>query len=118
MGLSFRARHSFAKVNPQQFYQLDINGNLNTPDQPFTKNVNQNFNFLAVDMLYNWQFSQGSFITLAWKNIGQNFSRTFQKNYFKNAENVISGNQFTSFSLRVIYFLDYLTFKNKIKNRS
>ena len=118
MGLSFRTRHSFAKVNPQQFYQLDINGNLNTPDQPFTKNVNQNFNFLAVDMLYNWQFTQGSFITLAWKNIGQNFSRTFQKNYFKNAEDVISGNQFTSFSLRVIYFLDYATFRSKIKNKT
>ncbi len=115
MGLSFRARHSFAKVNPQQFYQLDVNGNLNTPDRPFTKNVNQNFNFLAVDMLYNWQFNQGSFITLAWKNIGQNFSRTFEKNYFKNAQDVISGNQFTSLSLRVIYFLDYITFKNKIK---
>ena len=117
MGLSFRARHSFAKVNPQQFYQLDVNGNLNTPDRPFTKNVNQNFNFLAADMLYNWQFSQGSFITLAWKNIGQNFSRSFEKNYFKNAQNIISGNQFTSFSFRIIYFLDYITFKNKIKNR-
>ncbi len=118
MGLSFRARHSFAKVNPQQFYRLDINGNLNTPDRPFTKNVNQNFNFLAVDMLYNWQFTPGSFVSVAWKNIGQNFSRSFEKNYFKNAQNVIAGNQFTSFSLRVIYFLDYITFKNKLKNRN
>ena len=118
MGLSFRARHSFAKVNPQQFYQLDINGNLNTPDRPFTKNVNQNFNFLAVDMLYNWQFSQGSFITLGWKNIGQNFSRSFEKNYLKNARNVVVGDQFTSFSLRIIYFLDYINFKNKLKARS
>lgn len=118
MGLTLRARHSFAKVNPQQFYQLDINGNLNTPDRPFTKNVNQNFNFLAADMLYNWQFTQGSFITLAWKNIGQNFSRSFEKNYFKNAQSVIEGNQFTSFSLRVIYFLDYATFRSKMKSRN
>ena len=57
MGLTFRGRHSFTKVNPQQFYQLDNNGNLNTPDNAFTKNRNQNFNFLAVDMLYNWQFA-------------------------------------------------------------
>ena len=69
-------------------------------------------------MLYNWQFNQGSFITLAWKDIGQNFSRSFEKNYFKNAEDVISGNQFTSFSLRVIYFLDYVTFKHKLKSRT
>ena len=117
MGLTLRARHSFAKVNPQQFYQLDINGNLNSPDRPFTKDVNQNFNFLAVDMLYNWQFNQGSFITLAWKDIGQNFSRSFEKNYFKNVGNVITGNQFTSFSLRVIYFLDYADFRNKMKSK-
>ena len=117
MGLNFRGRHSFTKVNPQQFYQLDGNGNLNTPDQAFIKNRNQNFNFLAIDMLYNWQFNQGSFITLAWKDIGQNFSRSFEKNYFKNAGNIISGKQFTSFSLRVIYFLDYASFRNKLKDK-
>jgi hypothetical protein len=118
MGLSFRGRHSFTKVNPQQFYQLDDNGKLNTPDNAFTKNRNQNFNFLAVDMLYNWQFAQGSFITLAWKDIGQNFSRSFEKDYFKNAGNIIGGKQFTSFSLRVIYFLDYATFRSKMKNKA
>ena len=115
MGLTFRGRHSFTKVNPQQFYQLDNNGNLNTPDNAFTKNRNQNFNFLAVDMLYNWQFKLGSFITLAWKDIGQNFSRSFEKNYFRNAGNIITGKQFTSFSLRVIYFLDYAEFRSKMK---
>jgi len=117
MGLTFRGRHSFTKVNPQQFYQLDNNGNLNKPDNAFTKNRNQNFNFLAIDMLYNWQFKLGSFITLAWKDIGQNFSRSFEKNYFRNAGNIIGGKQFTSFSVRVIYFLDYVDFRNKMKNK-
>ena len=117
MGITFRGRHSFTKVSPQQFYQLDVNGNLNNPDNAFTKNRNQNFNFLAVDMLYNWQFKLGSFITLAWKDIGQNFSRSFEKNYFRNAGNIISGKQFTSFSLRVIYFLDYAEFRSKMKNK-
>ncbi|MFN0082994.1 MAG: DUF5916 domain-containing protein [Ferruginibacter sp.] len=117
MGLTFRGRHSFTKVNAQQYYQLDDNGNLKTPDNAFTQNRNQNFNFLAVDLLYNWQFKLGSFVTLAWKDIGENFSRSFQKDYFSNLGKVISGKQFTSFSLRIIYFFDYAEFRTKIKYR-
>ncbi len=116
MGLTLRARHSFAKVNPQQFYLLNINGDAETTN--YTRNANQNFNFLSVDMLYNWQFTQGSFISLAWKDVGQNFSRSFEKNYSRNLSKVIGGNQFTSFSLRVIYFLDYATFRSKMKNKA
>ncbi|MEJ7610301.1 MAG: DUF5916 domain-containing protein [Ferruginibacter sp.] len=116
-GLSLRARHSWTKVDPQQFYEIDIYGNPQIPTTPFTKNVNQNYNFLSVDMIYNLQFAQGSFITLAWKDIGENFQRTFEKNYFSNLGKVVTGNQFTGFSIRVIYFLDYVTFRSKMKAR-
>ena len=117
MGLTIRARHSWTKVTPLQFYQLDKNGDLQTPDRPFTGNVNQNYNFFSVDAVYNWQFAQGSFITLAWKDIGENFNRTFEKNYIRNLTKIIDGNQFNSLSLRVIYFLDYVTMRNKMKAR-
>ena len=116
MGLTFSAAHIFTKVEPVQFYQLDLKGDLQ-PDATYTVNRNQNYNYLSADLLYNWQFAQGSFITLAWKDIGSNFSRSFEKNYYRNLGNTISGNQFTSFSLRVIYFLDYVTFRNKIKSK-
>ena len=116
MGLTFSAGHIFTKVEPVQFYQLDLKGDLQ-PDATYTDNRNQNYNYLSADLLYNWQFAQGSFITLAWKDIGSNFSRSSEKNYYRNLGNTISGNQFTSFSLRVIYFLDYVTFRNKIKSK-
>ena len=116
-GISLHARHSWTKVDPQQFYELDINGNLQTPTKSFTKNVNQNYNFLSVDMVYNNEFAPGSFITLAWKDIGQSFTRSFEKNYTSNLGNILSGKQFTSFSLKVIYFLDYVTFRNKLKEK-
>ena len=116
-GVSLRARHSWTKVDPQQFYELNINGNLQTPSNPFTKNVNKNYNFLSIDMIYNKEFAPGSFITLAWKDIGQDFTEAFEKNYTSNLGNILSGKQFTSFSLKVIYFLDYVTFRNKIKSK-
>lgn len=117
MGLTLRARHYWSKVNPQQFYELDKFGNLQTPTDPFTQNVNQNYNYLSVDMVYNWQFAQGSFFSIVWKDIGESFNRQFEKNYVKNLGNTVKGEQFNSLSVRVIYFLDYLTFKNKRKKK-
>lgn len=117
MGLTLRTRHYWSKVNPQQFYELDVYGKLQTPTTPFTQNVNQNYNYLSVDMVYNWQFAQGSFFSIVWKDIGESFNRQFEKNYAKNLGNTIGGDQFNSLSVRVIYFLDYLTFKNKLKKK-
>jgi hypothetical protein len=115
MGLTLRTRHYWSKVDPRQFYELDKFGNLQTPTVPFSKNVKQNYNYLSVDMVYNWQFAQGSFFSIVWKDIGESFNREFEKNYTKNLGNTVSGDQFNSLSVRVIYFLDYLTVKRKLK---
>ncbi len=113
MGLTLRMRHYWSKVAPLQFYQLSADGHLVTPDRPYTQNRNQNYNYLSIDMVYTWQFAQGSFLNIVWKDIGESFTRTFEKNYFKNAQQITSGPQFNSVSLRLIYFLDYLTFKHR-----
>lgn len=108
-----RGRHYWSKVNPQQFYELDDYGDLQT--STYNENRNQNYNFLSADLVYNWQFAQGSFLTIVWKDIGENFSREFQKNYFSNLGKTVEGNQFNSFSVRMIYYLDYLTTKKKLR---
>lgn len=119
MGLTIRARHYWSKVNPQQFFALDGDGKLQPPPIPFIENVNQNYNYLSVDMVYNWQFAQGSFISIVWKDIADNFEKggNFEQNYFKNLGNTVEGDQFTSLSIRVIYFLDYITLKRKLKKK-
>jgi hypothetical protein len=119
MGLSLRTRHYWSKVNPKEFFVLDQYGELQKPTAPFTSNVRQNYNFLSFDMVYTWQFAQGSFINAVWKNIGENFYRNFEKDYSHNFTKTVGGDgynnltQFNSFSLKVIYFIDYLTLKNK-----
>jgi len=118
MGLSVRGRHYWSKVDPKQFYVLDKYGDLQTPTHPFTENVNQNYNFMSVDMVYTWQFAQGSFINIVWKNIAESFNRDFEKNYVKNLGKTVDGPQFNSLSLRVIYFIDYLTMKKRIKSKN
>ena len=117
MGITCRVRHYWSKVQPVQIYQLDTYGKLQTPDIPFTGNVNQNYNYLSVDMVYNWQFAQGSFFNIVWKDIGESFNRDFEKNYINNLGKTINGPQFNSLSVRVIYFLDYLSVKNSRKSK-
>ena len=124
MGLSLRTRHYWSKVDPKEFFVLDVYGDLQKPASPFTGNVNQNYNFVSMDMVYTWQFAQGSFVNIVWKNINENFQRDFEKDYFNNFSKTIGRNgynnltQFNSFSVKVIYFLDYLTMKNKLKNKN
>lgn len=117
MGITFRARHYWSKVLPKEFFELDTEGKLQAPQQPFTENVNQNYNYLSVDMLFNWQFAQGSFLSFVWKDMAENFERSFENTYFNNLGKTLSGPQFNSISLRVIYFIDYLTAKNKLRKR-
>ena len=118
MGLTLRARHYWSKVSPQEFFELDQDGNLQQTNTPYTGNRNQNYNFLSADLVYTWQFAQGSFITIVWKDISENFSRSFEKGYFKNISNTINLPQFSSLSVRVIYFLDYLTVRKKLAHHS
>ena len=124
MGLSLRTRHYWSKVDPKEFFVLDVYGDLQRPASPFTGNVNQNYNFVSMDMVYTWQFAQGSFVNIVWKNINENFQRDFEKDYFNNFSKTIGRNgynnltQFNSLSVKVIYFLDYLTMKNKLKKKS
>lgn len=121
MGITFITRHSWSKVQPLQFYVLNLQGDLETPNFIYTNNRNQNYNYLTSDLVYTWQFAQGSFINVVWKNVGENFHRDFEKSYFKNLGKTVetgdfnNSTQFNSFSIRVIYFLDYLTAKSKLK---
>ncbi len=117
MGITLRARHYWSKVAPQQFYELDKYGDVVTPSVPFTKNRNQNYNFFSTDLVYTWQFAQGSFINIVWKDISESFNRDFEKNYFYNLDKTISGPQANSFSVRVIYFLDYLTARKQLAKK-
>ena len=110
MGLTFRARHYWSKVNYSELFNLENDGNLNSIVSAST-NPNSNANFFNIDMVYTWQFAQGSFINLVWKDNASAFGDNVTDRYFKNFKNTWSRPQSNSFSLRVIYYLDYLMLK-------
>ena len=67
-------------------------------------------------MVYTWEFAPGSFLNIVWKNAAQNFTNDVEKGYFKNLGNTIDGDSNNNFSVKVIFFLDYLKLKKYINN--
>jgi len=119
MGLTFRARHYWSKVYYRDFFELKddgylqaVNGNADIHDP------RNNVNFFNIDMVYTWQFALGSFINIGWKSAGLVENERTNEKYFKNFDNTIKSSQQNTFSLKVIYFLDYLDLKKWKKKKS
>ena len=112
MGISFRARHYWSKVDNGQFYNLSKTGVLSPVSANYT-DANYNVNYFNIDMVYTWQFALGSFVNVVWKNSIGSFDQNVRDPYFKNLVNTLTAPQLNSLSLRIIYFLDYLSLKKK-----
>lgn len=114
MGLTLRVRHYWSKVENKQFFRLKDDGYME--DYNFSSDAyNYNVSFFNVDMVYTWQFAKGSFLNLVWKDASQLFNNNVRQQYFKNLDVTLDQPQANSFSLKVIYFLDYLDLKKKRK---
>ncbi len=109
MGLIFRTRHYWSKVRHEDYQQLHSDGSLTAFSS--TKDASANFNTLNIDMTYTWQFALGSFITFNWKDFS--YYNNLEENYFKNLSRTVASPQNNNFSIKIIYFLDYLNFVKK-----
>jgi hypothetical protein len=115
-GITFRARHYWSKVQPQQLYDLKGDGTL-APTQVSNVSIqNQNINFFNIDAVYTLQFAPGSFINIVWKNSIFSPDDWAHERYFKNFARTIDAPQNNNLSFKILYYLDYLDFK-KWKNR-
>ena len=116
MGITYRMRHYMSTVDNKEFFTLQTNGQL-ISNTVFNQDVNQNVNFFNIDMVYTWQFAQGSFLNIVWKNSIYSFANTIERDYFENFGHTLEADQNNNLSLKVIYFLDYLDMKKWGKNK-
>ncbi len=112
MGFNFRARHYWTKVRYENYQWLQADGT----QTPFnsSQSGDANFNIFNIDMTYIWQFALGSFINLNWKNAAVNTQ--FANDYFTNFGSTVSSPQNNNVSLKIIYFLDYLSLRKSHKS--
>ncbi len=113
MGLGIDVRHYWSSVVYNQYYELQADGKLmDVEDNPA---ADVNFNAFTIDMTYSWEFTPGSELSLVWKN--QIYNSNPADSYFNNLGETIRSDQSNSFSLKVLYYLDYEAIRRH-KNRS
>jgi hypothetical protein len=113
MGITFRARHYLSTVDNKAFYLLQPDGKLLT-NSNFHPDANQNVNFFNIDMVYSWQFAPGSFLNIVWKNATHHDVTKVEQSYFKNLSNTLSSDNNNNFSIKVIYFIDFLNVQRQL----
>jgi len=110
--LNFRLRHYWSKVDYNSFYILNNDGSLDNTNYSAHQNIN--FNTFNIDLSYTWNFAPGSEISLVWKNAIYKEENKLISRYFENFNNTINSPQINSFSVKILYYLDYWYFKKKI----
>ncbi len=118
MSLNFRVRHYWTKLDYNSFHLLGEDGYFyNTPYTGKDSNNNSlhngSYNIFNIDLVYRWRFAPGSDLFFVWKNAIANQSPDIEQNYFNNIEGLLDSPQINSFSIKVIYYLDYLYFVKK-----
>jgi hypothetical protein len=117
MGLSLRLRHYWSKLNVLQYYDLAQNGSLtNLTSSHFNRDNDQNYNAWNIDMVYVWQFSPGSEISIAWKNSSLTNTDQAKLGYFRNLQNTLNDPQNNNISFKILYYIDYQNLRKKQKS--
>jgi len=114
MALTFRLRHYWSKVTYSDFMNLQADGNTESIAVA-TKDPNINVNLFNIDMNYTWQFGPGSFINVNWKTASEQYDQLVLRQYYDNLEQTFNTPQQVTFSVKVIYYLDYLSLKGRGK---
>ena len=114
MNLSLRARHYWSKVIYTRFFYVDENGEVSP--HPFVTGKDQNFNVFNLDMFYTWDFKYGSKLILGYKNwLGADFpiDGVINNKYTSNFSQVFQQPHGNEITLRLIYYIDYLTLQKR-----
>lgn len=119
-GLTFRMRHYWRVADYNRYFLLGQDGALQPSDydgldENLESDHNISFNAFNIDCIFNWQFAPGSFMTVVWKNSIFRDTKLVNEQFTENVSNTFDADQTNSFSIRIIYFLDYLTIKNALR---
>lgn len=111
MSLSLRARHYWSQVKYNSYFALTENGT--RAETTYEENNDINFNAVTVDMIYTWQFAPASELSFVWKNAIFTEGQQLINNYLNNINKTFESPQLNSFSVKILYYLDYQNLKRK-----
>jgi len=108
VALALRTRHYWSEANYDNYYSLKDNGDLEI-NSDYSEDHDINYNALTIDASLTWNFLPGSEMSLVWKNNIYTSDEKIDESYFKNLSEVIDAPQSNSISLKILYYLDYLS---------
>ncbi len=114
LSVAFRGRHYWSSVEYREFYQLQLDGSLQIDDL-YKENHDNNLNIFNIDMILKWIFAPGSELSVSWKNAIFEEDDYPIYSFNDNLSRIFESNATNTFSLKVLYYIDYLTLKNKLK---
>lgn len=113
MSLSVSARHYWLTGRYRKYFLLQDNGDYSDYDN-YTGNNDFSYNAFNIDFIYSWRFSPGSTLSVAYKNAIENDGPFITQKYNDNLKTVWNLPQTNSFSIKLVYYLDYLSIKRKL----
>jgi len=115
ISLSLRARHYWITVDYDRYYDLQRDGSLVRND------YNEDHDFLVnafnVDMVFRWIFAPASELLFVWKNNIYNEKNEVAKDYLDNLRYTFNSPMGNSFSIKLLYYLDYQKLKRKNRKK-
>lgn len=116
MSLTCRLRHYWSTLENKAFLDLQEDGSVTGSafpgmDDDGTSPLDQSFNTFNVDLVYRWVFSPGSELSVVWKRQIVNLGDELPESWTGNFSDTVSLPAADSFSIKVLYFVDFLTFR-------
>ena len=112
MYLSVSGRHYWNTGKYYDYFTLGEYGFL-FPNSTYNGINDFNYNAFNVDFVYSWQFAPGSFLTVVYKNAIENETQILISKFGDNLNETLNAPQANSFSVKLLYYLDYQYLKKK-----
>jgi hypothetical protein len=109
--LNLRLRHYWSMADYSKLYILENTGFLSYTGETAQSDIN--FNSFSLDLIFKWQFAPGSEMSVVWKNNIINSSSHIFTSWWNNLNNTFEQPQLNSFSIKVLYYLDYMYLKRR-----
>ncbi|WP_139177322.1 DUF5916 domain-containing protein [Roseivirga pacifica] len=115
MGLTFRMRHYWSRVDYKDYLKLQEDGELTDSDYTGMDGGeslhDRNYNAFNIDMEYNWQLAPGSEFKIIWKRQIYTDGNMPEVTFVDNFEDTWNAPNVDTFTFRLVYFVDYLNIK-------
>lgn len=118
--ITLRMRHYWTRVDFHTFHILGEQGELKETEYTGRNEAGDfvnslTYNLFTIDLVYTWRFAPGSDIVIVWKNLLDDSKNRLDIPYTQSVGDIFTNPQFNSFSVKVLYYLDYIMVKRQLE---